>query len=63
VYKQLKLQTYFTTGEKETRAWTTKVILHYFVFFPSKKIKQRLAPPLHKLRALYIPISSADLLS
>lgn len=25
VYKQLQLQTYFTTGEKETRAWTTKV--------------------------------------
>ncbi|CAL6306421.1 unnamed protein product [Bathycoccus prasinos] len=25
VYKQLKLQTYFTTGEKETRAWTTKI--------------------------------------
>ena len=23
-YKQLKLQTYFTTGEKETRAWTIK---------------------------------------
>ncbi|CAL6312922.1 unnamed protein product [Bathycoccus prasinos] len=25
VYEQLKLQTYFTTGEKETRAWTTKI--------------------------------------
>ena len=23
-YSQLKLQTYFTTGEKETRAWTIK---------------------------------------
>lgn len=23
-YTQLKLQTYFTTGEKETRAWTIK---------------------------------------
>ena len=26
-YEQLGLQTYFTTGKKETRAWTIKVVL------------------------------------
>jgi len=27
-YNQLGLQTYFTTGEKETRAWTITVLAH-----------------------------------
>ena len=60
MYKQLKLQTYFTTGEKETRAWTTKVFKLLHIFFISN-VKPRLAPLLHKLRVLYTLTSNADL--
>jgi len=61
-YKQLGLQTYFTTGEKETRAWTIKVV------YASTIISTYLSPcsvdpQPHKPQVSYIRTSSEALSS